>query len=114
MFKDLTLAALKKLKDSQNRPLWLPGIATREPDTILGKRFVVNQDIATMAANAKSVLFGDFSKYIIRDVTQVVMLRLIERYAEFGQVAFLIFTRHDGNLLDAGTDPIKHYANSAT
>ena len=36
MMHDLTLKALKKMKDGQNRPLWLPGIAEREPDTING------------------------------------------------------------------------------
>ncbi|KKM02260.1 hypothetical protein LCGC14_1786290, partial [marine sediment metagenome] len=67
-----------------------------------------------MAANAKSVLFGDFKKYLIRDVKGITVLRLAERYAEFLQVAFLAFLRTDGDLLDAGTAPIKHYANSAT
>jgi len=67
-----------------------------------------------MAANAKSILFGDLSKYQIREVTDVVMLRLNERYAEAHQVAFLAFQRSDGDLVDAGTNPVKHYANSAT
>jgi hypothetical protein len=36
------------------------------------------------------------------------MLRLTERYAEYLQVAFLLFSRHDSMLLDAGTNPIKY------
>jgi HK97 family phage major capsid protein len=114
MFNDSTLKALKKLKDSQNRPLWLPGLAVREPDTINGYPYVVNNDMAVMAANAKSILFGDFSNYYIRDITGAQLLRLEERYAEFLQVAFLAFERHDGTLVDAGQGPIKYYANSAT
>ena len=114
MFHDKTLAALKKIKDSQQRPLFLPGLSVNAPDTILGYPYTVNQDMPQMAANAKSVLFGDLSKYIIRDVLGITLLRLDERYAEFHQVAFLAFARFDGNLLDAGTHPVKYFANSAT
>jgi len=114
MMHDSSLKVVKKLKDSQNRPLWLPGLATREPDTILGYGFTVNQDVAVMAANAKSVLFGDFTKYVIRSVLDIQMMRLVERYADLLQVGFLAFLREDGDLLNAGTNPVKHYANSAT
>jgi len=114
MFHDSSLKALKKMEDSQNRPLWLPGIAQREPDMILGKPYIVNNDMPEMAASAKSILFGDFSAYCIRDVLGVQLLRLVERYADYLQVGFLAFARHDGGMLDAGTGPIKYYQNSAT
>ncbi len=103
MFHDSTLKELKKLKDDQKRPLWLPGVAVREPDTILGYPYTVNQDMATIAASAKTVLFGDFSKYLIRDVMAVSLFRMTDsKYTEKGQVGFLAFSRHDGNLVDAG------------
>jgi hypothetical protein len=37
-------------------------------------------------------------------------LRLNERYADFGQVGFIAFMRIDGNLVDAGTHPIRKSA----
>lgn len=115
MFHDSTLKALKQMKDGEGRPLWLPGLAVKEPDTILGYQFVVNNHMAEMAASAKSILFGDFSLYYIRDVQGgLILLRLEERYAEKLQVAFLAFSRHDGKLVDAGTRPIKAYVNSAS
>ena len=114
MMHDDSIKVIKLLKDLDGRPLWAPGIAVREPDTILGFPFVVNQDMPVMAANAKSILFGAFEKYMIRDVLNIVLLRLVERYAELFQIGFVAFSRHDGDLLDAGTNPIKHYANSAT
>lgn len=114
MFHDQTLRALKKLKDQDGRPLWLPGIAVREPDTILSYPYTINQDVPVMAADAKSILFGDFSKYVIRDVFDITLIRLEERFAELGQVAFVTLSRHDGRMIDAGTNPIKHYANSST
>lgn len=114
MFHDLTLRELKKLRDGDDRPLWLPGLAVREPDTILGHRYVVNSHMPQMGAGNKSILFGDFSRYYIRDVMDVTLVRLDEVYAEYGQVAFLAFSRHDGVLLDAGTHPIKALQHPAS
>lgn len=120
MMHDSSLKVIKKLKDSQNRPLWLPGIgidtggiAGKVPNTLLGYEYQINNDIATMAANAKSVLFGDFSFYLIREVFDIRMLRFDDSaYASKHQVGFLAFARADGKLLD--TNAVKYYANSAT
>jgi HK97 family phage major capsid protein len=114
MMHDGTLKIVKKLKDSQGRPLWLPGMATKEPDTLLGYPFVINQHMAQMAANAKSIVFGDMSKYVMRDVKGFSLIVLKERFATKFQVGFLGFSRHDGDLVDAGTSPVRYYQNSAT
>lgn len=114
MMHDSSLKVIKQLKDGQGRPLWVPGVALRQPDSILGYNYIVNNDVAQMAANARSILFGDFSLYFIRDVQEILVLRLDERYADNLQVGFLAFARGDGKLVDAGTNPIKYYANSAT
>lgn len=107
MFHDQTLKLLKQLKDENGRPLWVPGVAVREPDTVLGYRYVINQDMPTPAASAKAILFGDLKKYKIRIVRGVAMLRLAERYADYLQVGFMAFQRFDGALVDAGTHPVK-------
>ncbi|MFE7360666.1 phage major capsid protein [[Kitasatospora] papulosa] len=113
MLHDSTLASVRKLKDGQNRPLWEPSIQVGVPDGILGHGYVVNQDMPVMAANAKSILFGDFfAGYLIRDVQDVQMLRLAERYADYLQVGFLGFARADGTPQD--TAAYKAYRNSAT
>lgn len=116
MFNDATLAIIKKLKDGNGLPLFVPSVGSGGDVTssILGTSYVINQDMADMAANAKSVLYGDMSKYIIRDALGVQMVRLDERYADLLQVGFMAYSRHDGLLLDAGAAPVKHYANSAT
>ena len=102
MFADATLKAIKKLKDGQGRPLWLPGIDVKEPASILGYRYVINQSVPAMAATAKSVLFGDFSKYIIRDAMGITMYRFADSaFAQKGQVGFLAFMRSGGVLTDA-------------
>ena len=108
MMHDLILKAIKKLVDTDSRPIWGAGIAVREPDTILGHRYFINQDMdSVMAATAESVLYGDFSKYIIRRVLNPTLVVLRERYAEFFQTGIVMFSRWDSDLVDAGTGPIK-------
>ncbi|MEV6803144.1 phage major capsid protein [Streptomyces sp. NPDC051132] len=113
MFNDATLATARKLKDGQNRPLWEPSVQVGVPDGLLGYKYTVNQDMPVMAANAKSILFGDFfAGYLIRDVQDVQLLRLSERYADYLQVGFLAFARTDGTPQD--TAAYRAYRNSAT
>jgi HK97 family phage major capsid protein len=114
MFHDSMLAECKKIVDADSgRPIWMASMAGGVPDTILGDSYVVNQAVAAAAASgaAKSILYGALSKYIIRDVRDITLLRLDERFAEYHQVAFLAFSRHDGDLLDAGTHPVKYAVN---
>lgn len=108
MMADSTVKAIKKLVDSEGRPLWVPGFAVGEPDTILGYRYVINQDMPAIAGSAKAVTFGDHSAYHIRDVIGGQLVRLNERYADYLQVGFMAYSRHDGLLLDAGTNPVKY------
>lgn len=103
MFNDSTLKVLKQMTyggTADARPLWKPGIAQGEPDTIDGDPYQINQDVASIGASAKSVAYGDFSHYIIRDCRDVTVLRLTERYADYLQVGFLAFSRHDGDLVN--------------
>jgi HK97 family phage major capsid protein len=114
MFHDGALKMMKKVKvlqysgDTTGVPLWQPSLVAGQPDLIHGYPYIINQSMTTPATGVKSILFGDFSKYIIRDVRDVTLLRLDERFAELHQVAFLAFSRSDGDLLDAGTDPVKY------
>lgn len=117
MMNDASLKVIRKLKDSQNRPVFLPGyegLGASMGDSLLGYDVVINQDVATMAANAKSILFGDFSRYTIRDVMGFTLFRFDDSaYAKLGQVGFLAWMRTGGTLTDGG-NPIRYYANSAT
>jgi HK97 family phage major capsid protein len=118
MFNDTTLKILKKIKvpqysgDTAGQPLWRAGMAASEPNTIDGDPYTINQQIAS-GSNARSIAYGLLSKYQIRDVRDVTLVRLDERYAELGVVAFLAFSRHDGDLLDAGTHPVKYMTQGA-
>ena len=111
---DSTILQLKKLKDKYGRPLWLPGIAVNAPDTINGYPYSTNNDLPVIALSAKTMLFGQHKKYVVRRVKELAVLRLNERFADYGQVAFLGFARYDGNLLDAGTHPVKYLTQAAS
>jgi HK97 family phage major capsid protein len=108
MFHDTTLRYIKSLRDRYGRPLWVPGVATNAPDSILGHQYLCNNDMQTLATKNKTVLFGDISKFTIRRVKELAVLRLVERFADYGQIAFLGFARYDSQLLDAGTHPCKY------
>ena len=115
MMHDSTLASLKKIKDKFGRPLWQPSVTVGEPDRINGYRYAINNDMAELQsgvgsppATNKVLLFGQFNKYLIRRVKDMTVLRLSERYADYGQVAFLGFSRYDANMIDAGTHPVKY------
>lgn len=102
-FHDQTLKGLKRLKDGYGRPLWLPGVAVKEPDTLLGYQYSINQFIPVAAANAKSVLFGDFTNYLIRDVMQVMLFRMTDsNFTLKGQIGFLAMYRGDAGSIDLG------------
>ena len=70
------------------------------PDRLMGREIVINQYMAVMAANAKSILFGDFSKYRIQDRRGVYMQRLVERYADEGKIGLIVYRRLDGKMVD--------------
>jgi HK97 family phage major capsid protein len=101
MFNDGTLKALRKLKDLQGNYIWQPAdVKGGAPATILTYKYSINQAVADIATGAKSVVFGAMNKYIVRAVQEFAIKRLVERYADFGQVGLIGFTRLDGELMD--------------
>lgn len=121
MMNDGSVKYIKKLKDSSGRPLWQPygisGIGTEvAQDQLLGYPYVINQDMADIGragsplVGSKSILFGNFNRYIVRDVMEMTLLRLTERYAEYGQVGFLAFARSDGRYIN--TKAVSYFKNA--
>lgn len=118
MMNDATLKVLRKLKDSQGRPIFVPGYEQGNPggapDRLLGRPIFISREMPTMAANAKSILFGDFSRYMIREVMDLTLFRMADsNFILNGQIGFVAFNRQGGNLVDVG-GAVKFYQNSAT
>jgi len=113
MFNDSTLKALRKLLDGSSQlPIWQPQISNDVPATILGYPYTINQDVANIGTGLKSMLFGDFSKYVIRIVNGDRLLVVSETYAAYDQIGLVLFRRTDGHLVDAGTHPIKYVTHA--
>jgi HK97 family phage major capsid protein len=106
MFHDNTLKQIKTLLDKYGRQLWVPGLSSNAPDTILGYEYVINQSMPQIAAAANTVLFGSLQKFVMRKVRDLSVLRLDERYADYGEVAWIAFSRIDSQLVDGGTHPV--------
>lgn len=117
MMSDGILSYIRKLKSANNEYIWTPnfvgGMAADFPDRLFGYPYTVNNDMVGLTTGApasatKTMLFGQMSKYKIRTVGSVRLYRLEERYRDTDQDGFIAFVREDGNLLDAGTAPVKH------
>jgi HK97 family phage major capsid protein len=110
MFADTTLAAIRKLKDGDGNYLWQMGdVRVGAPDLILGKPYSVNDDVPAIAANGKPVLFGDFSRYVVRKVGSPLIGTVRERFWPKVGMAGLI--RFDGDLVDSTA--VKHLVMAA-
>lgn len=122
MFNDSILKAIKLMVvgTTDANPLWRPGLlstggmSTREPDTIEGYPYIINDEMASLGSGNKIMLFGDFKKFIIREVTGFIMVRLNELYMANLNVGFVGYKRASSHLLDAGTHPIKYLACGTT
>jgi HK97 family phage major capsid protein len=90
-----------QLADSQSRPLFLDLLNGNAPK-LLGYPVVINNAMASsIAASAKTILFGDFSKHMIRDIGDIEIIRLNERYADKYQTGFLAINRCDAKVMQS-------------
>lgn len=121
MMNDASVKVIRQIKDTAGRPIFVPGYdatsggpALSAPDMLCGYPIQINQDVAVMAAGAKSIAFGDFSFYYIRDAMDISMFRFTDSaYTKLGQVGFLAWLRSGGNFIDVG-GAVKLFVNAAS
>lgn len=105
MTNDAGFAELRKLRGStaaaSDRLIWQPSLVPGMPDTLLGYRVVLNQDVPLEGTTGNKWLwFGNWNRgYAIRDVMGMTMRRLDERYAEEGNIALIGYMRTDGRAI---------------
>ena len=108
IMNDVVFGNLRKIKDSQNRPLFVSeGLVAGAPTQLLGHPVSIDNNMPAQTTGLKPIIFGDLKSYYIRIVKDVRVLRLQERYAEFGQLGFLGFLRCDADLVDGGGGAVK-------
>lgn len=112
VMSDATLAAIRKLEDSQNRPLWVPSLTAGEPSTLLGYPVVVDHNIADAATSAKSLVFGDLSGYFARFSGSIRVERSDDFAFNTDLVSWRFLMRADGDLVD--TNAVKTFEGAAT
>jgi len=103
MVSDLAIPVLRKLKDNEGRYLWTPAINAGESDTILGKRVLTDPNIPSSGEGAKVAVFGDPSKYLIRQVNSLRVVRSDEYGYDRDVIAFKITWRGSGDLFDTNS-----------
>jgi HK97 family phage major capsid protein len=117
---DLTAAAIRKIRDDTGGAglgnyVWQPGLRAGTPDTIFNRPVVLDPNMATIAANAYTIAFGDFSEfYTIRDVRQVRFERSDDYAFANDLVTFRAVFRTDGKQVVNGADgAVKFFRHGA-
>lgn len=99
LMRDVTVSALRKLKDNNGAYLWQPSVQAGQPDRLLGYPLYTSPYAPAVAAGDLPIAFGDFSNYWIADRMGRTVQRLNELYAGNGQVGFLATERVDGKVI---------------
>lgn len=95
----LTLANIRKLKDSQNNYIWQPSLQAGQPSTLLGAPITEMAAMPNAAAGAVPVAYGDFRRgYLIVDRQGVRVLR--DPYTNKPYVMFYTTKRVGGGVQD--------------
>ncbi|MGH3469054.1 MAG: phage major capsid protein [Thermocrispum sp.] len=108
LLRNASLSTIRKLKDTAGQPV-IPVNANE----FLGAPFVVDPFVPAMAANAKSIIYGDWSRYFVRIAEGLRFERSNDFAFQNDLVSFRAVIRIDGALVDT-TGAIKHFAHSAT
>lgn len=100
MMSGLTLATIRKWKDSEGNYLWQPGLQAGQPSLVLGYPVTENEDMPGVGANSLCLAFGNFQKaYTIVDRMGIRMLR--DPYTHKPYVGFYTTKRVGGFLKDS-------------
>jgi len=104
---DSALLAIRKLKDQNDQYLWQPALTGGEPNSILGRPYVSDPNVADLGTGNITMAYGDFSTYMIRDVGQMRVERSDDYAFNTDLVTWRVVLRTDGDLTDT-TGAIKH------
>lgn len=95
-----TFTAIKQLKDSQNRYLLQGDFSSEFPYRLLGKPVYLSDNMPTMAASSKAILYGDYSglSVNIREDISIEVLR--EKYATQHAIGVVGWFEFDAKVSD--------------
>lgn len=115
LMRNSTLGAVRKLKDSQNRPIFSidAPVGSGASGTLMGRPVYADPNVAAVALSAKSVVFGDLSAYWVRMAGGFRFERSDEFAFQNDLVTFRAVARLDGALIDT-TGSCKHFVGAGT
>jgi HK97 family phage major capsid protein len=114
MMRRSSLGALRKLKDTAGQYLYVPAQGHDSNDSFNGFPVYENPDVVATATSAKSVIFGNFSSYLVREVGGLEIARSDDRYFETDEVGVRAIIRIWGDLGSYGGASVKYFAGGAT
>lgn len=105
------LSKVRKMQDTSGMPVWVPGLAVGQPDTLLGYRVVENVHMAAVASASKSVAIIHAPSYYIRELP--IEVASSSEYAfNAAQIAIRTLYSLDGNLPDVTAQRVLVSANT--
>jgi HK97 family phage major capsid protein len=99
ILNDVTLSAIRKLKDNNGAYLWQPSYTAGEPDTLCGYSVLTSAYAPALEAGKPVIAFGDFSYYNIGDRGVRSVQELRELFAGNGMIGYVAKERVDGKLV---------------
>jgi HK97 family phage major capsid protein len=99
LMSSLTAAAIAKLKDGNDQPIWREGLIVGQPATLLGRPVEIDEGMPGPIAGSLPIAFGDFKAgYLINDRLGTRILR--DPYTNKPFVMFYATKRVGAGVLD--------------
>jgi HK97 family phage major capsid protein len=113
LMADPTAALIRQLKAATTGiSVWQPALTAGDPDMLVGKPTYIVPQLPSMAANAKSIYFGEMAALKIRIAGGIRFERSNEYAFNADQVAYRAVVRTGAVTVDPNA--VKFFANSAT
>ena len=90
---------LRRIPHYQGHGVWRNDLQEGDPVQLFGYPIYICKAMDDVAPGSIPVMFGDFRHYWIGDRGKRIIKRLVERYADRGQVAFITSERVDAKLV---------------
>lgn len=95
-----TFAAIKQLKDGNNRYLLQDDVTAAFPYRLLGKPVYLSDNMPTMAASAKAILYGEYSGLSVNFRENISIQVLREHYATQHAIGVVSWFEFDSKVTD--------------
>lgn len=97
LFHRHAMRNIRKLKDGAGQYIWQPADKPGEPDSLLQRPVRISEWVPNTFTTGQYVgIVGDFDMYWIVDSLMLEIQKLVEKYAENNQVAFIARRKVDG------------------